>query len=405
MRARVIDMSDTSEAKAALKKIGSDNAGIELMAPKAVFRTVKLSRVKPIAANILKQEMLSLGGEVATTYGAINQSVAETDVLILGTLKQYGLLIEKLKLHQFGLPQISQTLDQLLSNYDQSVFKLAFGKRTLGLGSRTIIMGILNVTPDSFSDGGSYPDVQTALARAKAMLEEGADIIDIGGESTRPGAAAVSAEEELARVLPVIEKLSQETGAIISIDTTKARVAREALAAGAQMVNDISGLRFDPDLPQVVAKAGVPVCLMHIKGIPRSMQAQPAYVDLLGEVIDYLSEGLAIAQKAGILHDKIIVDPGIGFGKTVDHNLEIFQRLRELKSLGCPILVGPSRKSLIGQILDLSVAQRLEGTAALVAAAIYAGADLVRVHDVKEMKRVAMMVDAIVRREKNGEAG
>jgi dihydropteroate synthase len=230
------------------------------------------------------------------------------------------------------------------------------------------------------------------------MLEDGADIVDVGGESTRPGARAVTAEEEVKRVMPVIRALSRTKGAAISIDTRRARVARAALDAGADMINDVSGLRYDRKMAAVAACSKIPVCVMHMQGKPQNMQKNPAYKDLMGEIISCLEESLAIAKNAGILHGKILVDPGIGFGKTLEHNLEILKRLRELKVLGQPILVGPSRKSMIGKILGLPVEERVEGTAAAAAIAIANGADIVRVHDVKEIKRVVKITDAILRR-------
>jgi dihydropteroate synthase len=402
MIGRVIEINDIGAAEQELLGIGAEPAGVRLMSPKAISKVVKLKNVDPTAANIIKQEMLSFGGEAATAYGSINHSVAETDLLVFGTLKQLGLLINKLRLHQFGLPQLADQMKLLLENHASASALLRIGDLTLEFGRRTFIMGVLNVTPDSFSDGAKFIDADAAVAHAKQMLAEGADIIDVGGESTRPGSDPVPAEEEIKRVVPVIEQLSREADTLISIDTTKAKVARAALAAGAAMVNDISGLHFDPDMARVVAKAQVPVCLMHIRGNPKNMQEKPAYSDLMGEIINYLEEGLAIAKKAGILHGKIIVDPGIGFGKTVEHNLEILARLRELKVLGCPVLIGTSRKSVIGQVLDLPVEDRLEGTAATVAVSIANGADIIRVHDVKEMARVAKMTDSIIRRKENG---
>lgn len=402
MSQRVIEIADLAQARAELLAIGSDPAGVELMAPKAVSRVLKIKSLKPPAANIIKQEMLSIGGEAATAYGSINHSVETTDLLIIGTLKQIDQLADKLKAHQFGLPQVSEQIKAVLNNYDGTPAPLEIGNRTLEIGKKTYVMGILNLTPDSFSDGGKFLDVQVALDQAKQMLSAGADIIDIGGESTRPGSDPVSAAEEIERVLPVIEQLKKEAQAPVSIDTTKAAVAEAAIKAGVDMVNDISGLRFDPDMARVVAEANLPVCLMHIKGQPKNMQQKPVYTDVMEEVINYLSEGLAIAQKAGILLEKIIVDPGIGFGKTVEHNLEILRRLRELKALGRPVLIGTSRKSLIGQVLGLPVDQRLEGTAATVALSIVNGADIIRVHDVKAMSRVAKMTDAIVRRSHDG---
>ena len=399
---RMVEIKDLDEAKKELGAIGCDIKGIELMAPKAVSRVVKIKGVKPAAANIIKQEMLSLGGEAAVAHGVVNHSVESTDVLVIGTLKQLGQLTNKLKQHQFGLPQIAQETDLMLRNCASSPKPIKIGKKTLAFGDRTYIMGVLNVTPDSFSDGGEFSNLAAAVEHGKQMLADGADIIDIGGESTRPGALPVSVEEEKKRVLPVIEKLAKESTALISIDTTKAEVAKAALSAGALMVNDISGFRFDPKMPKVLAGFKVPVCLMHIKGKPGDMQQNPRYTDLMHEVINYLSEGLEIAKKAGILHEQIIIDPGIGFGKTVEHNLEILKRLKELKVLGCPVLVGPSRKSLIGRVLNLPVKERLAGTAAAVAVAVMNGADIVRVHDVMEMARVVKMTKAIWRGRENG---
>jgi len=261
---------------------------------------------------------------------------------------------------------------------------------------KTYIMGIVNVTQDSFSDGGLYFDKSAAINRAIQMVEEGADIIDIGGESTRPGSEPVLEEEEVKRTIPVIEALVKEISVPISIDTYKSRVANRALEAGASMVNDISGLRFDPKMPEVIAYHKVPVVIMHIKGTPKDMQQNPVYEALIPEIMEYLSEGIQIAAKSGITEDKIIIDPGIGFGKTFEHNLDIIHNLRTFASLGKPILIGPSRKAFIGKILgDVPPADRREGTAAAVAISIFNGANIVRVHDVKEMVHVAKVADAI----------
>jgi dihydropteroate synthase len=395
MIGRVIEIENISAAEKELLLIGSEALGIKLMAPKSVNRAIKLKGVNSTAANIVKQEMLSLGGEAAITHGAVDHSVGSTDMLIFGTLKQIDRLTDKLKIQQFGLPQIAEQIVSMLKNYSQAPQSLKIGGKEFDFRRRTYIMGILNVTPDSFSDGGKYLDTQAAIAQTQKMLAEGADIIDVGGESTRPGSIRVSAQEERKRVIPLIERLVKETDAIISIDTTKAEVARAALDAGASLVNDISGLRFDPEMARVVADFDVPLCIMHIQGRPKDMQANPVYLDLMGEIIDYLEKGLAIAKSAGILHEKIIIDPGIGFGKTVKHNLEILRRLKELKVLGCPVMVGTSRKSMIGTILDLPVEERVEGTAATVAISIAKGANIIRAHDVKEIARVAKMTDAI----------
>ncbi|OGB90126.1 dihydropteroate synthase [candidate division WOR-1 bacterium RIFCSPHIGHO2_01_FULL_53_15] len=398
MTARLIEINDLSLAAKEILALGCDPVGVKLMAAKAVSRVIKLKNVRPVAANIIKQEMLSFGGEAATAYGAISHSVKATDLLIFGTLKQLKLLINKLRLHQFGLPKIANEIETCFNNYDRIPAPIKIGPKTFDFGRRTYIMGILNVTPDSFSDGGKFFDPQAALERAWLMIEAGADIIDVGGESTRPGAATVPAREELRRVLPVIKALARDRGAVISIDTRKAAVARAAIAAGADMVNDVSGLRYDGAMAKVIVKHKAPVCLMHMRGTPKTMQRNPVYADLMGEVIEGLAESIAIAENAGILLEKIIVDPGLGFGKTVVNNLDILKNLRELKALGRPILIGPSRKSMIGQALGLPPAERVEGTAAAAAVSIMNGAHILRVHDVREIFRVARLTDAIVRR-------
>lgn len=398
MTARIIKINDLVSAIKEITSVGADRAGVKIMAPRAVSRALLLKSIRPAAANIIKQEMLALGGEAAAAHGAIDHSARTTAVLILGTLQQFGFLVKKLKTHQFGLPETAGEIEKALENYSRIPRVLRIGKKKFAFGKRTYIMGILNVTPDSFSDGGKYLGRDAAVLQAEKMAEEGADIVDIGGESTRPGARAVAADEEIRRVIPVIRELSKNKGMVISVDTRKAAVARAALEAGAQMVNDVSGLRQDKDMAGVVAHCKVPVCVMHMQGSPRTMQKKTSYSDLMGEITGCLEKSIAIAIDAGILHEKIIIDPGIGFGKTAAHNLEILKRLQEFRVLGCPILVGPSRKTLIGKVLGLPVEERMEGTAALAAAAIANGADLVRVHDVKEMSRVARMADAIFRR-------
>ncbi|MCX6665542.1 MAG: dihydropteroate synthase [Euryarchaeota archaeon] len=257
---------------------------------------------------------------------------------------------------------------------------------------KTCIVGILNVTPDSFSDGGLFSDVNTAVDHAKTMVAQGADIIDIGGESSRPGSLAVSEKEELARVLPVIRHLVQELKTPISIDTYKPTVAKECLNEGVHLINDITGLH-DPKMVKLAAEYNVPVVIMHMKGTPKIMQENPVYGDVVAEVKNFLKDRVALAHNAGVVD--VIVDPGIGFGKTLKHNLEIIKRLGEFTDLGCPLLVGPSRKSFIGQLTGLSANDRIEGTLAAVAVSIMNGADIVRVHDVKECKRVVQVVDAI----------
>jgi dihydropteroate synthase len=260
-------------------------------------------------------------------------------------------------------------------------------------------MGILNITPDSFSDGGLYFDETSAINKAFQMIEDGADVIDIGGESTRPGSEPVPVEEELRRILPVIKSVARKIKIPISIDTYKSEIAKRALDAGASMVNDISGLRFDPEMAKVVSDYKVPVVIMHIKGTPKIMQQKPVYDALIPEILEYLSQSITIAVEAGIPDNIIMIDPGLGFGKTFEDNLEIIHNLHEFTLLGKPVLIGPSRKAFIGKILgDLPPEERLEGTAAAVAISIMNGANIVRIHDVKEMVRVAKVADAIKRK-------
>ncbi|MCC6543760.1 MAG: dihydropteroate synthase [Nitrospirae bacterium] len=261
--------------------------------------------------------------------------------------------------------------------------------------NKTRLMGILNVTPDSFSDGGLFFNHEKAVTRGIKLEDDGADIIDIGGESTRPGAASVPFEEEVRRVIPVIEALANRVKIPISVDTYKSGVARLALEAGASIINDVSALRFDAEMVHVASKHHVPVVLMHMLGNPGNMQTNPVYDDVVNDVFNFLSERVAYATNNGISKDKIIVDPGICFGKSLAHNLLLIKRLDIFKNLGCRLLVGPSRKSFIGTVLNQAIEGRLEGTAAVVAVAIMKGADIIRVHDVKEMRQVVEMVNAI----------
>jgi len=279
-----------------------------------------------------------------------------------------------------------------LMNNKLSLNTTRCGNTDFRWGERTYIMGIINMSPDSFSGDGFGSDADEAVLQAERFIAEGADIIDIGGESTRPGSPPTAPDEEINRVIPIIERLSAEISTPISIDTGKSAVARRALAAGAGMINDVWGLKQDPTLARVAAEAGVPIILT-------SNQRNESFrQDIMTEVIANLEKSIALAEKAGVVEQNIIIDPGIGFGKSLEQNLEIIRRLAELKSLNKPILLGTSRKSVIGLVLDLPPDQRLEGTAATVAIGIANGADIIRVHDVKEIARVCRMSDAIIRR-------
>lgn len=271
--------------------------------------------------------------------------------------------------------------------------------RVLETGPRTLVMGILNVTPDSFSDGGRYFDPKRAIEHGLAMARDGADLLDVGGESTRPGSEAVPCDEEIRRVVPVIEALSRETDRAISVDTRKARVAEKALAAGAHIVNDVSALTADPDMPAAVCGAGAGIVLMHMRGDPKTMQSDPRYGDVVAEVRDYLASRIERLAEAGLPEESMAVDPGIGFGKTLEHNLALLARLGELARLGRPVLVGASRKSFLGRITGREAPDRLPGSLGAAAFAILKGAAMIRVHDVKESCDLARVVDMLSREE------
>jgi dihydropteroate synthase len=275
---------------------------------------------------------------------------------------------------------------------------ISWGDHKIRFGKRTLVMGIVNVTPDSFSDGGQFYDPQVAISHAKKLVSEGADIIDIGGESTRPGSEAVSLEDELDRVIPAIKGIAHENSIPISIDTCKSEVAMAALDAGASMINDISAMTFDPKIADVASENGVPLILMHMQGTPKNMQKNPEYIDVVGDIKEFLNERIEFAVSKGVSKDKIIIDPGIGFGKTLENNYDIIRRLNEFTEVGQPVLIGTSRKSFIGQTLDLEVTDRLIGSLATITMSIINGVDIVRVHDVKESMQTVRMTDAIYRR-------
>ncbi len=394
--------------------IGVDLGGIRMMVPKGLFYAVRLDNVPHVSASILKQEMLSKGGEVAVSRAIYRGGDGRSSVLLLGTEAQIRRLIPKLRLQPMpSLRAIAGELEALLGGAWVEPPPLTMGPLTCEWGSRTYVMGILNVTPDSFSgDGllasqepGSLALVEAALRQATRMVEEGADILDVGGESTRPGSAPLPLDEELRRVVPVVERLARELPVAISVDTYKAAVAEAALDAGAHVINDVWALTGDAEMAGVAARRGVPVILMHNRRAEATVDPRlggryqrTEYQDLLGDVAAELRESVDRAEAAGIARERVIIDPGIGFGKSVEQNLELLDRLAELRSLGLPMLVGTSRKSFTGYTLNLPPEQRLEGTAASVALAIDRGADIVRVHDVQAMVRVARLTDAVVRR-------
>jgi len=394
---KLVKINNFNEAIEIFQKIGVDPYGINAMAPKTRQVNILLAAQSCKVANILKQEMLSLGADAAVARGSVSCSVKATDVLLMGTVKQIRALAAKIEKQPFGLDSISRDLPVLLDRMSQDRYILKTARREIVLGERTLIMGVLNVTPDSFSDGNLYLDRQKAVERGLQMADEGADMIDIGGESTRPGSQSVATRREIARVVPVVESLAGKLSIPISVDTTKSTVARKTLAAGAEIINDISALSDDNKMTSVVREASAALILMHRRGKPENMQTgNLVYDDLMGEIIAYLRKALQKAVTAGIGRNQMAADPGIGFGKTYEDNCKIINKLEELKVLGLPVLAGTSRKAFIGKITGGEPVQRMEGTAATVAAAIMNGCHIVRVHDVAAMKKVAAMTDAIV---------
>jgi dihydropteroate synthase len=359
------------EAARLMEAVGVNADGVRIMEPKAAFRTIIVKGLSAGAANVVKQQMLSLGGDAAVASGVVNCSVEESDALLVGTEKQMLRLAESLAYQPFGLPSLGEELKKMLGPRPTT---LVCAGRELSL-DRPLVMGVLNVTPDSFSDGGEFFGADTAVARAREMLDQGADIIDVGGESTRPGSAYVDEDEELHRVMPVVEAVASDT--VVSIDTRKSAVARKTLDAGA------------------AAEFGAALVLMHMLGTPADMQADPRYDDVVGEVRDFLAERAEWARGEGV--ELVVVDPGIGFGKTLEHNLELLRNIPALTDLGYPVLVGHSRKSFIEKLLGLPVGGRLAPSLAVAVEAARRGANILRVHDVKETVEALAMVGALYR--------
>jgi dihydropteroate synthase len=391
---RCLHITNVNEAIHQMKKVGVDPTGVKLMEGKTLHFNLKVEGIDPRTANLLKQEMLSLGGDVAVDGRGLDCSTKQTDALLIGNQKHFEKLI--LKLEQYpDLHALCRSIKETTKNICKTRYSIRCRKQTFTLGKKTLLMGVLNVTPDSFSDGGLFFDKNKAISHGLRMVEEGADIIDIGGESTRPGSKPLELEEELRRVIPVIESIAKEVDVPISIDTYKSSVAQRAIGSGAQIINDISGLHFDPGLAQVAAKEDVPLVLMHIRGTPETMQKNVHYDSLFSEILQYLKDSIQRAESAGLDPQQIIVDPGVGFGKTLEDNLLIIKNLSEFRILGKPILLGTSRKTFIGKILNAEVMDRLEGTLSSVAIGVLNGAHIIRSHDVLQAKRAIAVADAI----------
>lgn len=398
MEVRIIEINDIRQAEKNIIKVGADKYSLPIMSPKGLNRSILVNNIDNRAANFLKQEMLSIGAEAAVSRDVGGFKKGQSKILLMGTLKHYGILCEKIKRQPFGLSELGQKVKNALLNYEENDFVINCRKNTkINLGKKTAVMGILNITPDSFSDQGRYFDSRLALIRAEEMVSQGADIIDVGGESSRPGAEPVSVKEEKNRILPVITELARKIKAPISVDTYKPEVAEAAIKAGASIINDITGLRYkNGSMAKVVSKHNVPVVIMHMQGMPRSMQKKPAYKNVIEDLLNFFQKQTEFARKSGIKDKNIILDPGIGFGKTLEHNIQILKSLKEFKVLGYPILLGASRKSFIGTILNnVPAKDRLAGSIAVASYAAGAGANILRVHDVQETVEAAKLIKYI----------
>ena len=384
---RVVRFEDAEELRQLFRGIKVDPYGIKIMAPKAESFVIKIGSVSSIRANILKQEMLSIGADAAVSRDTLTGKDKITDCLLIGTLSQYVRLCEKLKRQPFGLGVLGKEISDTLSNFLKDSFVVDLGKRKLRLGKACAIMGILNLTPDSFSGDGLLRGGDLGIASlAQKLVSDGADVVDVGGESTRPGAKRVSVKEEIKRVCPVVKAIRKKIQAPISIDTYKPEVAKSALDSGADIINDVTGLR-DRRMAKLAAKYKAAVVIMHMRGTPKNMCKFTKYDSLIDDIINSLKDSVRIARDAGISNNKIIIDPGIGFAKTFEQNLEILRRLAEFKALGLPIMVGTSRKAFIGKILDKSPQERIFGTVASCLVAFRNGANIVRVHDIKQVRQ------------------
>lgn len=355
-----------------LQKIGVDKEVLNLLSDKMRFYTFLIEGITPAMGNIIKQSALSRGTDAAINRFVIKGIPESSDVLIGGTKKEFENIYEAMQQQPFKLRNIFKEIVEMIDLTEKK--------------KRMKIMGILNVTPDSFYDGGRYVDAKTAISKGIEMFREGAEIIDVGGESSRPGSEPIDEETEMKRVLPVVEALSKE-GINVSIDTYKSKVAEECIKKGAKIVNDVSGMRFDQNMIKVVKDNNVKVIIMHMKGRPKDMQDNPIYNDVMKEILDFFSERIEFAEKNNVKGENIIIDPGIGFGKRVIDNIEILRNLKEFHSLKKPILLGASRKSFIGKLTGAEKEERLPGSLLSVFLALKSNVEYVRVHDVKETKQ------------------
>lgn len=380
-----------------LKNIGVHQASIETFMNKSAILPLKVLKVRTPAANIIKQEMLACGGDCAIHAGCVVCAQDHSDILLLGTKKHYRLLLQKMAMMPyFGLPKIKEELQLFLEN---APLKTILADNRVLEYDHVVVMGILNITPDSFYADSRVRVIDEVINRAGQMLRDGAEILDIGGESTRPGSDSINPQEEIARIVPVVEALRKEyPQSILSIDTYHAETAEATLASGADIINDISAMEYDEKMIDVVVKNNAPVILMHMRGTPKNMQQNTEYGNVVEEVSKYLKERAEMLRGHNFPKEKIILDPGIGFAKNVDQNLKLMQGLSEMTGSDYPVLLAASRKSTIGKVLgDIPPEARLAGTIATSCQAVYAGANMVRVHDVKENIQAIRMLEAIIK--------
>ena len=391
---QVLPLRDITEVVAALEHAGVSEVGLKVMDKRALFRVVRVTGLGIRAVNILKQELISRGGDVAVSEDLFQWMKENGGCLLMGTLSQFERLLPRLKAPDLGLRDLAVSVEAALRNYDDPTPPSPPG---LPLAHAPLLMGILNVTPDSFSDDGLHMDLEATVRFGLDMVAQGPALVDVGGESTRPGAEPVFELEELKRVMPVIKALAGALPGRVSIDTYKARVAAEALAAGAYMVNDISALRMDREMVAVVRDADCPVVLMHMLGKPKTMQKDPVYRDLIEDLYTFFLERLSWAVDKGLKEENLLIDPGIGFGKTTAHNLEIMRNLEAFRSLGRPIVVGASRKRFLGELLGIDEPRERDiATAATTTMAVLAGAHIVRVHQVGPNREAAGIARAVL---------
>jgi len=392
--AHPIAIGSASDLKRHLSEIDVSDDEIDRISDMFLPCTLKLEGVDTRAANLMKTSIESLGGALAMRKEALQFTVRETDVVISGSRHTLRVLATRLKGEPFGLDGIAA---EIVSCISTGARIMSWGTRTLDFASRTYVMGILNCTPDSFYPASRSLTIKDALKSGREMIQAGVDIIDVGGESTRPGSDPVDTDEEVRRVIPVIQSLRSESDVMISVDTRKKDVAERALDAGADFINDISGLRHNEDLARLVARRKVPIVLMHMRGTPKTMQRAPLYKSTMSEILRELQPSVAAAIGAGIDPSMIIIDPGVGFGKRIQDNLRIIKELASLKSLDFPILIGLSRKSFIGEILDRPVEKRLIGTITANTLAIINGANIIRVHDVGDAVEMVKIIESVRR--------